>query len=134
MALTSADKVEIIELAARYSHAIDHLEAEAYAGVFTEDGELYAEGKLRARGRAALMENIRKAAAAGLTRRHWNCNAVIDGDGDSARLRLYIMAVDYSRSLTPYLMGEYDDTLVKANGRWKFKVRKVTLCAGAMIV
>ena len=134
MPLTTSDKVEIIELAARYSHAIDHLDANAYSEVFTEDGELYADGKLRATGHAALAENVRKAAAAGLKRRHWNCNPVIDGDGKTARLRLYIMAVEYSKSLTPYLMGEYDDVLVKVNGKWKFKLRRVNLCAGAMIV
>lgn len=134
MPLTTADKFEIVELAARYSYAIDHLDAEAYADVFTEDGELFGDGKSRGRGRAALAGNVRRAAAAGVKRRHWNCNPIIDGDGDTARLRIYIMAVEYSKSLTPYLMGEYDDELVKVNGQWKFKVRRVNLCAGGMIV
>ncbi len=132
--LTSEDKVEILELAARYCHAVDHLDAAAYADVFTEDGELYSDGKLRARGRQQFIQNIADAKAKGLNRRHWTCNPVIDGDGDQARLRLYVMSVEYTRSLTPYFMGEYDDSLVKVHGRWKFKVRRVTGTAGATIV
>jgi hypothetical protein len=134
MPLTSDDRLEIIELAARYSHAIDHLDAEAYANVFTEDGELYAGQTLRAAGHAALKANIAKAEAAKVSRRHWNCNPIVDGDGSTARLRVYLMAVEYTKSLSPYLMGEYDDELVKLNGKWKFKRRRIMLCAGGMIV
>ena len=132
MSLTTADKLEIIELAARYCHAVDHLDTEAYTAMFTEDCEVYADGRLRGQGHAFLAENIRKTS--GLKRRHWTCNAIIDGDAQAARLRAYIMVIEYSKSLTPYLMGEYDDSLVKVNGQWKFKVHRAIICSGPKIV
>lgn len=38
MALDAADTLEILQLAARYNHAIDYGDPEAWAGTFTEDG------------------------------------------------------------------------------------------------
>ncbi len=49
---------------------------------------------------------------------------------DLVRLKLYIMALDIAEGIRPYIMGEYDDTLVRVDGRWKFRERNVTLCAG----
>ncbi len=130
MPLTPADRIEIMELASRYNHAIDHRRAEEWADVFTDDGKFVAYGEVRAQGREQLVAYIHKAAAAGHKSRHWTSNAVIGGDGDNAQLKLYVMAIDISEGIHPYIMGEYDDALVKVGGRWKFKVRNVTLCAG----
>ena len=38
MALDPADTLEILQLAARYNHAIDYGDPEAWAGTFTADG------------------------------------------------------------------------------------------------
>jgi len=128
--LTPADKLEIMELVSRYNWAIDHNNAEEWADVFTADGRFLAYGEVRGEGRDNLLAYIRKSAAAGNKKRHWTSNAIIEGDGDRARLKLYIMALDISAGIRPYIMGEYDDTLVRVDGRWKFKERNVTLCAG----
>ena len=130
MPLTAADRLEIMELVARYNWAIDHGNAEEWADVFTDDGKFVGYGELRAQGREALRAYIEKSKAAGHKKRHWTSGAIIEGDGNNARLQLYIMAIDISEGIRPYIMGEYDDTLVKVNGAWKFKVRNVTLCAG----
>ena len=130
MALTEADRIEIMELASRYNHAIDHRRAEEWAELFTEDGRFMAGGELKGEGRTALEAYIRKAAAAGHKSRHWTSNAVIEGDGKTARLKLYVMAIDIGGDIRPYIMGEYDDRLVKVGGQWKFKERNVTFCAG----
>ena len=42
MPLTAGDRMEMIELVARYNHAIDSRDAEAWADTFTEDGRFYA--------------------------------------------------------------------------------------------
>lgn len=130
MALTEGDRIEIIELASRYNHAIDHRRAEEWADLFTEDGRFIAGGELKGEGRAQLEAYIHKAAAAGHKSRHWTSNALIEGDGNMAKLKLYVMAISISGEIRPYIMGEYDDTLVKVGGRWKFKERRVTFCAG----
>lgn len=128
--LNEGDKVEIMELVARYNHAIDHRRAEEWADVFTEDGELWADGALRAGGRPALVEHIRKAERTGQQIRHWPCNPIIEGGNGSARLRMYVLAFDIVGGIRPKILAEYEDDLVQQEGRWKFKVRRVTACAG----
>lgn len=129
---SAADKIEIMELAARYNHAIDHQDAQAWADLFTEDGVFKTGDSIRAQGRAALVAYVEKAKAGGVRTRHWTTNALIDGDGERARLRLYVAAYNLAdgQLAAPYVMGEYDDTLVKVNGSWKFKLRHVRFVAG----
>ena len=133
MTLTAADELEIMELTSRYNWAIDHRKPEEFADLFTEDGKFVAYGETRAEGRAQLIAYVQKAAAAGHKSRHWTCNTIIEDmreNAGTARLRMYVMAIDISDGIRPYIMGDYDDTLVKVNGRWKFKLRSVRLCAG----
>ncbi|MBM3347974.1 MAG: nuclear transport factor 2 family protein [Betaproteobacteria bacterium] len=130
MALSAADKLEIMELVSRYNWAIDHDHAEEWVDLFTADGRFLIDGEVRGEGCDNLLAYTRKSAAAGNKKRHWTSNALIEGDGDRARLRLYIMALDISEGIRPYIMGEYDDTLARVDGRWKFRERNVTLCAG----
>lgn len=130
MALSAAEELEIQELVARYNFAIDHRQAEEFADVFAPDGELWADGKLRAAGRAALVEHIRKAERTGHKIRHWPCNPVIEADGNAARLRMYVMAWDITEGMRPQILAEYDDDLVRIDGHWKFRVRRVTGVAG----
>lgn len=132
MALSTQDKLEIMELAARYAFTIDRRMAEEWADCFTDDGLMISGNGNRVEGRAAFLEHMRKARESGKKVRHWGCNHIIEGDGDTARLQMYLMAVDISDGIKPYVMGEYDDTVVKVNGRWKFKVRRITFAAGGI--
>ncbi len=131
MSISTADKLEIMELASRYNYAVDHKDAEAWADCFTDDGEFKVNGQLVAQGRAAFVAFV-KAKGADWVTRHWTNNAIIDGNEDMARLRLYVTAysvVDGALA-APYVMGEYDDTVVKSGGRWKFKQRHMQVAAG----
>jgi len=128
--LTLADKWEIQELVAQYAYAIDHRQAQDWAELFTEDGQFISAGTLRARGREELIEYVKRAEQTGNQIRHWTCNMLVEGDSERARLRLYVMAIDVSQTIRPYLMGEYDDRVVKLQGRWKFEVRNVQFCVG----
>ena len=58
MPLTAEDREEMIELVARYNHAIDSRDAEAWADTFTEDGRFYVPPKHDVRGREALVAFI----------------------------------------------------------------------------
>jgi len=132
--LTADDKIEIAELAARYNHAVDHRDAEAWADLFTPDGRVEVNGGLLAEsqeGLRAYVENARKLPA---KRRHWINNVVIDPGPapDTARLRLYVTCYDMTdgKVTAPYMLGEYDDEVVRHEGRWKFRVRRQTTVAG----
>ena len=130
MPLSLEDKQAITELTARYNHAIDHKLAEEWADTFIESGSLRSDGRMLCQGRHARIDFVKKAEAAGLKSRHWVCNLLIDGEGDRARLRMYVLSIAFVNGIDPYTMGEYDDTLVKVNGQWKFETRTITHCAG----
>lgn len=131
MALSSQEKSDILELVARYNFAIDHRCAEDWADTFTDDGIFRIDKVVRAQGREALIAHVRKRMVEGALVRHWTNNAIIDGEGDRARLRIYLAVYDITRGPdAPYMFAEYDDQLVKIDGCWKFKVRDITVAAG----
>lgn len=131
MSLSFQEKYEILELVARYNHAIDHRLAEEWADTFVDDGVFRVGGTVRAEGREALADLVKKRSGEGESIRHWTNNALIDGDGNSARLRMYLAVYNITHGLqAPFLMAEYDDQLVRVNGQWKFKLRDVTVVAG----
>ena len=127
---SSEDKIAINELVAKYNMTMDQLQAAEWAGTFTEDGELVIDGKSVAKGRTALTAMVENAAKGAYRGRHWVCNGIIDGEGNTARLRMYVLSIAINEGIVPRVMGEYDDTLVKANGQWKFQTRRITFCAG----
>ena len=132
--LTTEDKLEIAELAARYNHAVDHRDAEAWADLFTPDGRVEVNGGLLAESREGLRAYVENARQLPAKRRHWICNVVVD-EGPApgtARLRLYVNCYDITDGAVtaPYMLGEYDDEVVRHEGRWKFRVRRQTTVAG----
>jgi len=124
------DKQAISELAARYIYAMDHYKPKDWADTFTEDGELQVNGKSVCKGGKARLEFATMAAATGHKYRRWMSNWQIDVNGDTARLRLYVLAFGINEGITPTVMGEYDDDVVRVGGQWRFKTRRVTFCAG----
>ncbi len=120
MGLTAQDRLEILELLARYAHATDRVDAVARADVFTDDGVFDASGPAL-HGRDALLNAKRPANAADL--RHWVNNSVIEGEGDTARAVTYLAVIDTAEPLQIWLTGVYYDTLRKLDGRWRFAYR-----------
>jgi len=130
MSITAADRVEIYELIARYNRAIDTGQAEDFAATFTPDGEF--EGIVgHFRGRAELTQFARDYSEKPeyeefRTGQHWVNNIIVDGDGDSATVFAHqLMIRPQGRVGEISLMAWYDDQVVKVNGRWLFKKRKV---------
>ena len=122
MALDAADKLEILELAARYNHAIDFADGEAWAGTFTEDG-VFNGGPQPVVGHAALAGFVGGFAQNfGGKGRHWTNNHVIDGDGDTATHTCYLNLLNGKDSV---ITGRYHDKLQKVDGQWRFTERNV---------
>ncbi|HRC63090.1 MAG TPA: nuclear transport factor 2 family protein [Dehalococcoidia bacterium] len=124
MTLSLEDRLDILDLAARYSHASDHGDGRALADTFTEDGIFEGAGEPR-RGRAAHEAATNALAASGLVLRHFVSNPVIEGDGDRATMRLYVEVKNLADPTTPMLVGCYYDELQRIDGRWKFARRRV---------
>jgi uncharacterized protein (TIGR02246 family) len=125
-----ADRVEIEDLVARYNKAIDTGDAEGWAATFTKDGEFHGivgdfagTDELTAFVRAyASEEQFAEFASA----QHWVTNIVVEGDEDRAEMFAHLMMIaplsDGGRIL---LVGRYEDTLRKEDGRWLFARRIV---------
>ena len=126
MPLSLADRVEILELLGRYAHAIDSGDGEAYAGCFTDDGVIaLRRSGLHVEGRDALVEFAREDHARSGAARHLTNSPIIEGDGDQATIRVYLLRLnqDQSKGLGP--VGVYHDTLRRSGGRWRFELRDV---------
>jgi SnoaL-like domain len=126
--LTAADYVEIQQLVARYSYAVDtHADnGYAYADPFTPDGFF---GKTK--GREALAELARttqKDRGGPAYTRHFLTNVIIYPTPDGARGSQYLMAIDVSEAGKPSSVvhgGRYDDEYVKTPVGWRFKSRQL---------
>lgn len=120
MSLTTDDMVEIQQLFARYSHALDTGNAEVFLSTWIPDGLFEQDGRAR-RG----VEELREMGSRGVAgrQRHFNANLLIEGDGDHARVHSYLYLTRAVKQEP--LIGMYDDQLVKVDGRWFFVHREV---------
>ena len=123
VALTTEDRLAILDLTARYNYAIDSGEAKTWASTFTPDGVFDST-----MGKSAGTTEL-EAFATGFAQKmagteHWVANQVIDGDGESATHRCYLqlIKVESGESLG---RAKYTDELVKVGGEWKFTKRVV---------
>jgi ketosteroid isomerase-like protein len=133
-----SDRAEIEDLMARYLFAMDYLDAEAYAGCFTEDGVLdWAYGVARGRDEIrAEAEGFAKSMGELFTDhkgnpaklRHTVCQKAIKVEGDRAwntGLWWEMTNGGPDGGVATPSFGLYEDELVRVDGRWLFKFRKV---------
>lgn len=126
--LIAADYIEIQQLVARYSYAVDtHADnGYAYADLFTPDG---AFGNTK--GREALAELARttqKERGGPAFTRHYLTNVIVYPTPNGARGSQYLMALDVSEGGKPSSIvhgGRYDDVYVKTPAGWRFKSRQL---------
>ncbi len=123
MALTTADRLAILDLAARYNFAIDEVDAEGWAATFTPDG-VFDGGRGEVAGTEALVAFVHAFQEHMAGTEHWTNNHVIDGDGEQATHRCYLNLIR-GESGESIIRAKYSDTLVKVDGQWKFSRRVV---------
>jgi uncharacterized protein (TIGR02246 family) len=127
MGLSVEDIVEIQQLCARYNHAVDHGDGEAFAAMFTEDGTLKAQSQIS--GRPALAAFAASVPGSLPNPRHVASNIVIDGDGATATVSAYLHvwgSVGPDGATMLITSGQYDDRLVSHEGAWLFASRVYT--------
>lgn len=130
MVMGTTDRVEIEDLVARYNKAIDTGDAEGWAATFTEDGEFHGiVGDFK--GRAELVAFVEAYAteeqfAEFASAQHWVTNIVLEGGGDHAEMFAHLMMVaPQAEGGRIILVGRYEDTLRRVDGRWLFAQRTV---------
>ena len=131
------DRAEIEELVARYVHALDTRDADAYAGVFTEDAVYEIPGTVY-RGRDAIRKIVTDLTQARETRLgngeqpvdlyHVMSNSSIEILSESeARHVSYaqtVRAAEGGQFIVGF-MGRYEDEIVKRDGRWQIANRRL---------
>lgn len=127
MPLNTDDITAIEQLVARHYHLYDRRDPTAFADTFTEDGVLQL-GDRRHEGREQLERWVRDLDERfGSGRyRHWVNNIWIEGEGDTAELRCYLVMFDLRGDGGVTLIGQYDDTLRREGDAWKFVHRRFT--------
>lgn len=128
--ITHADLVEIADLVARYDLAADDGDADGWAATWTDDG-VWDGGFLVVEGRAALRDflarlHVDEEFAAFRGGHHVGGNFEVEetapGEGRLRHdnLMLFPKAEGGVRLMTT---AEYDDTVRRVDGRWRFARR-----------
>ncbi len=121
----SADDVTMIQLLySAYCPAIDDADGDAFSACFTPDGSLGGAGGDPLVGPVAL-SRFADRARPGL--RHVVTNVHVEGEGDYAQGRAYLVAFSASGGVTSLLStGRYRDELVRTARKWRFAARRFT--------
>ena len=128
--LTAADYIEIQQLVARYSYALDMHggDGSAYAALFTRDGSFGTEAKGTAQ-LAELAAQTNKDRSGPKYTRHFVTNVVITPSPAGATGRSFLVGLDVSETGQPTTIthgGHYDDVYVKTPEGWRIKSRTYT--------
>lgn len=121
------DKDEIERLLLDYGRHLDARELAAYGRLFATDGEWvggFGTASGGPSGIQAFMEKAMGTAPNTAKSYHLLSNFVIAVNGDTATAwSRWAFVVPGERGATIAQAGRYDDTLVRENGRWRFKRR-----------
>ena len=135
--LTVEDRLDLHELIARSSQAIDFSDPDAYAAVFASDGVLVGEESPRRGGaikyRLAGHDELRKFAADAAAKRqgrgrHWINSTVLskEGDGASGISYLFFLTIDPDTAGCDIMVpAVHHDRYVKTDEGWKIAERIV---------
>jgi len=118
--LTADDYIAIEQLYAKYNHAIDTADAEAWASTFTPDGVFNNNV-----GHDAIVKFADTFhAGLGAHVKHWNTNLMITPSPTGANGQVYLVLVDYAtKPPSIFTSATYSDELVKTAQGWRFKKR-----------
>ena len=120
------DRAEIEQLLLNYGRYLDARDFKAYAQLFAREG-VWEGGMGTVQGPAAIQTFMEKAIPGPNTAHNFHLlsNFVIDVQGETATAwsRWQFVAPGQDGRPVVAQAGRYDDTLVREDGRWKFKRR-----------
>jgi uncharacterized protein (TIGR02246 family) len=129
MASTLEDKDAIRDLMSAYCFCVDEGEFDQFAGLFTNDGTFEPGPQGKYQGRKQIREFIASVVplrGEGPARKHCTMNHMIKVNGSEAHALSYIVVVRESEGeIITSLAGRYEDLVVKQDGEWRFKIRKI---------
>jgi 3-phenylpropionate/cinnamic acid dioxygenase small subunit len=135
MPFTSHDRQQVQDLMTRYAFAVDGGTEADFFDIFTDDAVLDGPWGIR-RGRDGVLDLARRVTERKSTvqLRHLLTNMLVEGEGDSARVRAYFVEFRTpigqpsvsDRSAAELLhVGTYDCAAIKVSGVWRLHHRLV---------
>jgi len=130
----SDDRLEILELSARYARALDH-DLEMWSGLFTEDAVLDypTEGKQKLLSPDEMKQHLAQLHAQGMTSQHLMSNVFFDVDGNVASGHAEARVL----SCTPMptsgevevidRIADYDDLYARTERGWRIARRRANV-------
>jgi len=133
--LSADDRLDIMDLIARYAHTLDSGDLDGYVNNFAPDGVLFENHKGRQQIRDYVAMLMREGRAGPLPNgevayRHFAGQSTIDGAGDHATVHSYLLWVNMGSEPPVSAAAEYVDECVKLDGRWYFQSRVLHRLAG----
>jgi SnoaL-like protein len=125
--LSTDDRLAIQETITRYAHALDAGRWDQMASLFAPDSRLDVGPMGAYDGPDGVRRFGDLLGSMGLTMRHYVTNVLITGDGGRAHARVYVLAFTGEPGAQRPATGFYEDDLVKQDGRWLFRERRVLL-------
>jgi uncharacterized protein (TIGR02246 family) len=134
--LTAEDRLDILDLIARYARTLDSGDLDGYVNNFAPDGVLFD----RQHGREAIREYVGKLMQEGragplpsgdVAYRHFAQSATIDAESATrANVHSYLLWVFMGDEPPVRAAAEYLDVVEKIDGQWYFKSRSIRRVAG----
>jgi hypothetical protein len=130
MALTAQDRLEIMDVLAKYCLALDDSDIDTYVTLWADDavfehlgGKSVGRDEIRARGRFLIDSGRAGGTPAHL--RHFVGLPLLGGDGDRATAVTLSVILDYDpeKKIRVPLVGSYTDEFTKKDGRWRIQHR-----------
>lgn len=118
-----ADRAAITDLLHAYCRALDEMDLDAIAALFTEDCVVSYGPSLESRGAARLVADLARLWRWRRTSHHLS-NVTIRVDGDGAEAESYVIAWhEAPDGRTATLFGQYRDRLVRTGQGWRIARR-----------
>lgn len=130
MASILEEKDAIRDLMSAYCFHVDEGEFDQFAALFSSDGTFEPGPQGKYQGRDAIRKFISSVVplpGEGPARKHCTMNHMISVNGAEARASSYIIVVRAADGggIMTSLAGRYEDLLVKQDGQWRFKLRRI---------
>jgi hypothetical protein len=124
---TLSDRIEILELTARYNRAADGTDPGPLLAVFTEDATVEMRGGADGPAVFAGPELAKLVAPADGQRVHMTMDSIVDVDGDRATQEVSLLLLTRAprRGVAAVFTGRYSDELVRTSAGWRFARRLV---------
>jgi len=125
--LSAEDRLDIMDLYARYAWAMDSGDTEAFLDVFLPDATLFMSRK--ATGHAELRawhERFLRDSGFPGSQHFATQFRLIEGEGNRVRTRVYVARLyrlPGTTHSTVICQGYYTDTCVKVDGRWFYELK-----------